>query len=95
MVYGPPTPATDAVKVLPEIPGPLKAPPAGDPVNVADAAPILYDTARPLNDTVGKGLITLETEVLPVHPFAFVTVTLKLPAVDTEIVCVVAPVDQL
>ena len=32
---------------------------------------------------------------MPVHPLPFVTVTVNVPAVETEIVCVVAPVDQL
>ena len=31
---------------------------------------------------------------MPVHPLAFVTVTVNVPAVLTEMVCVVAPVDQ-
>ena len=38
-------------------------------------------------------LVVAEAE--PVQPFALVTITVKVPAVLTEIVCVVAPVDQL
>ena len=35
------------------------------------------------------------TDAVPVHPFALDTVTVKVDAVVTEIVWVVAPVDQL
>lgn len=35
ILYGPPTPATDGVKLFPEIPEPLNVPPTGVPVNVA------------------------------------------------------------
>ena len=44
---------------------------------------------------VGFGLTVVVAEALPEHPLAFVTVTVNVPAVLTEIVCVVAPVDQL
>ena len=44
---------------------------------------------------VGFEFTVVVAEVLPVHPFPFVTVTVNVEAVFTEIVCVVAPVDQL
>ena len=43
---------------------------------------------------VGKLFIIVVTDELPVQPFALVTVTVNVPAVDTLIVLVVAPVDQ-
>ena len=39
-------------------------------------------------------LIEVVAEVLAEHPFAFVTVTVKVAAVFTLIVCEVAPVDH-
>ena len=44
---------------------------------------------------VGLVLIVVVLEALPVHPAVLVTVTVKVEAVFTEIVWVVAPVDQL
>ena len=44
---------------------------------------------------VGLVLIVVVLDAVPVHPAALVTVTVKVAAVFTEIVCVVAPVDQL
>ena len=53
--------------MFPEIPGPLKVPPAGDPVNVADAAETEYVVAKPEKLTVGGGstVIVLEVAGLP------------------------------
>ena len=39
-------------------------------------------------------LTVVVTEAEPVHPFASVIVTVKVPAAFTEIVCVVAVVDH-
>ena len=44
---------------------------------------------------MGSGFTVIAVEAVPVHPLAFVTVTVKVPAVLTVIFCVVAPVDQL
>ena len=49
----------------------------------------------PLIDGDGAVLTVMVLDAEPVHPFALVTVTVNVPAVVTEIVCVVAPVDQL
>ena len=49
----------------------------------------------PLMDGVGFGFTVVVAKMEPVHPFASVTVTVNVPAVLTEMVCVVAPVDQL
>ena len=49
----------------------------------------------PVMDGVGFVLTTDVAEVEPVQPFPSVTVTVKVPAVFTVIVCVVAPVLQL
>ena len=43
----------------------------------------------------GMGFTVVVTVADPVHPLALVTVTVKVAAVLTGIVCVVAPVDQL
>jgi len=48
----------------------------------------------PLMDGVGLELTVVVALVLPVHPLALVTVTVKAPAVDTLIEDVVAPVDH-
>lgn len=48
-----------------------------------------------MNETVGNGLTVVVTDVDPEQLLAFVTVTVKVAAVLTFIVCVVAPVDQL
>ena len=51
-----------------------------------------------IGDIIGiKGFVftTNVFELLPVHPLAFVTVTVNVPAAFTDMVCVVAPVDQL
>ena len=45
-------------------------------------------------DGVGFELTVVVAEVVPVHPFALVTVTVNVPAVLTEIVCVIALVDH-
>jgi hypothetical protein len=39
--------------------------------------------------------MVVAADVVAVHPFAFATVTVNVDAVLTEMVCVVAPVDQL
>ena len=39
-------------------------------------------------------LVFVVTDDEPVHPFSFVTVTVNVPAVFTEIVCVVSLVDH-
>ena len=44
---------------------------------------------------VGSVLTVVVTRVLPVQPLPFVTVTVNVPAVFTEMVWVLAPVDQL
>ena len=44
---------------------------------------------------VGFAFIVVVADALAEQPFEFVTVTVKVPAVLTDIVCVVAPVDQL
>ena len=44
---------------------------------------------------IGQAVMVVETDAVPVHPLAFVTVTVKVDAVLTEMVCVVPPVDQL
>jgi hypothetical protein len=49
----------------------------------------------PLTDGVGNGFIVVVAEAEPVHPFPSLTVTVKVPAVLTEIVWVVAPPVQL
>ena len=49
----------------------------------------------PLNAPVGRALTVVVFESLPEHPFPSVTVTVKVFAELTVIVCVVAPVDQL
>ena len=38
MVYGPPAPAVEGLKVLPLMPVPLNVPPEGEPVNVTAEA---------------------------------------------------------
>ena len=43
---------------------------------------------------VGLALIVVLADVEPLHPAAFVTVTVNVAAVLTAMVCVVAPVDQ-
>ena len=48
----------------------------------------------PVIDGVGLGLMIVVTVAESLQPFAFVTVTLKVPAVVTDMVCVVADVDQ-
>ena len=49
----------------------------------------------PLTDGVGFAFTVVVADAEPVHPFALVTVTVNVPAVFADIVCVVAPVDQL
>ena len=49
----------------------------------------------PLIEVDGFELTVVVAEAVPVHPLAFVTVTVKVPAVLTVIFCVVAPIDQL
>ena len=49
----------------------------------------------PLIAGAGFAFTVVVAEVEPVHPLALVTVTVNVPDVLAEIVCVVAPVDQL
>jgi hypothetical protein len=49
----------------------------------------------PLIVGVNAVVIVVVADADPVHPLALVTVTVNVPAVLAEIVCVVAPVDQL
>ena len=46
-----PAPAAAGSKLLPLIPGPLKVPPDGVPVNVTDASVEQYVVARPVKPT--------------------------------------------
>ena len=48
----------------------------------------------PVTFGVGNGFTVVVFDVEPVHPFTLVTVTVKLPAVLTLIVCVLAPLDH-
>ena len=70
--------------------------PAGE--TITDAVPLLFPTqVGLLLEQVGAmlGYRLTSTEALPVQPLALVTVTVNVPAEFTEMVCVVAPVDQL
>jgi hypothetical protein len=49
----------------------------------------------PVIRQLGSGFTVVVAEVLPLHPFASVTVTVNVFAVLTVIHCVVAPVLQL
>ena len=49
----------------------------------------------PLMLGVGFAFTVVVADALAEHPSLFVTVTVKVPAVLTNIVCVVAPLDQL
>jgi hypothetical protein len=46
-------------------------------------------------EVLGFALTVVIADAVPVQPLVLVTVTVKVPAVLTLIVCVVAPVDQL
>ena len=48
----------------------------------------------PLIDVVGFERTVVVAEAVPIHPLLLVTVTVKVAALLTEIVCVVAPVDH-
>ena len=48
-----PNPATEGSKILPEIPGPVKVPPAGLPVKVTGESPASYCGSSPENVTTG------------------------------------------
>ena len=60
--------------------------------NVVD--PPVQNDKLPVIVGVGLAFIVVVAVVLPEQLFAFVTVTVKVPAVLTKSVCVVAPVDH-
>ena len=60
--------------------------------NVVD--PPVQNDKLPVIVGVGMAFMVVVAVVLPEHPFAFETVTEKVPAVFTKSVCVVAPVDH-
>jgi hypothetical protein len=49
----------------------------------------------PLMEGTGFAFTVVVADAEPGHPLALVTVTVNVPAVLVDIVCVVAPVDQL
>ena len=58
--------------------------------------PLAQTEAGPLIETTGAGVtVTVVGDDVALQPAAFVTVTLKLPAVETVIDCVVAPFDHV
>lgn len=59
------------------------------------ADPPVQIAVLPLTVAMGNGLTVILTNALPVQPFPSLTVTAKVPAIFTEMVCVVAPPDQL
>ena len=72
-----PVPAVAGSKLFPEIPGPLKVPPVGDPVNVTDAFAVQYPPLSPLKLTIGKAFtVTVVPGEVALQPLASVIVTL-------------------
>ena len=57
--------------------------------------PPAQNEVLPLIAGVGFEFTVVIADAEPVHPFASVMVTVNVPAVLTEMVCVVSPVDQL
>ena len=74
MVYGPPTPAVDGLKLVPVTPVPLKVPPAGFPDNGMEAAFTQTDEAIGLMETTGSAFTVIVVVAVPVQPFPFVYV---------------------
>ena len=88
-----PTPAVAGLNWPPLTPVPLYVPPAGDPPVSVNAASVEHTAVNADKVTVGNGftVTTVAAEGAEEHPFAFLTVTVKVPLALTMIDCVVAP----
>ena len=72
-----PTPATEGVKLIPLIPGPVKVPPTGLNTNCSGVEEIQYGLST-VRLTTGNGLTTIWSVALFVHPFSSVNVRKKI-----------------
>ena len=74
IVYGPPTPAVEGLKLVPVTPVPLKVPPAGLPESGTAAAFTQTELAIGLMETTGSAVTEIEVVAVPVQPFPLVYV---------------------
>lgn len=91
-----PTPAVEGLNCPPLTPSPLYVPPAGDPCVRVKAASCRQGSSIAANVTVGFSftVTVVPTEAADVQP-SVVTETVYVPAVETVIDGVVAPVDHV
>ena len=72
IVYGPPAPAVEGLKVLPLMPVPLNVPPEGEPVNVKAAAFAQIVAGKPEKLTAGIAFTVTDCVIELVHPLPLV-----------------------